>query len=135
MFDDYAVYDSAKDGQLGGPDAISSHQRHNLEKPSVKAEDRYAVTKPLSSHGPTPPVSTGAKLSEPSGVGHGLGLGLGHHQTSGHEVNPDKWRGKVGQPTGMEEDTFAPNPTRVNTPIHVTGPTHGKMFKASSSTF
>ncbi|GKC94706.1 low-temperature-induced 65 kDa protein-like protein [Tanacetum coccineum] len=129
------MYDSARVGQLGGPQAILSHQRHNLEKPTVIAEDRYAVTKPVSSHGPTPHVSTGAygaNLSEPSGLGHGLGLGLGHHQTYGHEVHPEKWRAKVGQPTGMEEDPFSPNPTRVDTPmIHVSGPKHGKMFKAS----
>ncbi|XP_023748095.1 low-temperature-induced 65 kDa protein [Lactuca sativa] len=31
----------------------------------------------------------------------------GHSQ----EVNPEKWRGKIGAPTGMEEHPFAPNPT------------------------
>ncbi|KAL4575805.1 hypothetical protein LXL04_011891 [Taraxacum kok-saghyz] len=34
----------------------------------------------------------------------------------GQEVNPDKWRGKIGQPAGMEEDPFAPHPTRVPSP-------------------
>lgn len=81
------MYDSARVGGLGGPDAILAQPRGNLERPSVMAEDRY--TKPLPSNVESPPVSTGA---------YGTNLtGLGHHQTyGGQDVNPDNWRGKIG---------------------------------------
>nr|XP_043633770.1 low-temperature-induced 65 kDa protein-like [Erigeron canadensis] len=118
------MYDSARIG-LGGPDAILAHPRGNLERPSVMAEDRY--TKPVASHDVPPTVSTTAafrtNLSQQSGLG-------GHqHQVYGQQdINPEKWTSKIGQPTaGMEEEVpFAPNPTRVPTPIteHTYGTKH-----------
>nr|GEX16890.1 low-temperature-induced 65 kDa protein-like [Tanacetum cinerariifolium] len=55
-------------------------------------------------------------------------------EVHGAPIHPDKWRGKVGKPTGMEEDPFAPNTTRVDTPIHASGPKHG-MKHVSSDPF
>ncbi|KAI3720682.1 hypothetical protein L2E82_31673 [Cichorium intybus] len=93
------MYDSARVVGLGGPDAILAQPRGNLERPSVMAEDRYT--------GHSAPPQT--NLTEPSGQG----------------VNPEKWRGKVGLPTGMDVGPFAPNPTRVASPINVTDTPYG----------
>nr|GEX16891.1 low-temperature-induced 65 kDa protein-like [Tanacetum cinerariifolium] len=54
-------------------------------------------------------------------------------EVHGAPIHPDKWRGKVGKPTGMEENPFATNPTRVDTPIHASGPKHGIGMKHVSS--
>ncbi|KAM0069235.1 hypothetical protein Hdeb2414_s0002g00081881 [Helianthus debilis subsp. tardiflorus] len=61
-----------------------------MERPSALTEDRYTL--PVTSHGVPQHVSTG------------------HNQTHGQEVNKEKWRGKIGQSVGMEEEPFAPNP-------------------------
>ncbi|XP_071734280.1 uncharacterized protein [Rutidosis leptorrhynchoides] len=100
------VYDLARVGDLGGPDSILAQPRGNLERPSVMAEDRYP--NPLPSIVESPPVSTGAYGTNLTGVGQTCGS---------QQVNPDKWRGKIGQSTGMEEDPFAPNPTRAASPV------------------
>ncbi|XP_024992100.1 low-temperature-induced 65 kDa protein-like [Cynara cardunculus var. scolymus] len=102
------MYDSPRVG-LGGPDAILAQPRGNLERPSVMAEDRYDRSHVVEPHGAPPTVSTGpygTNLSEPSG--------LGHPQAYGQEVNPNQWRGKIGQSTGMEEDPFAPMVSRTH---------------------
>ncbi|KAK9071621.1 hypothetical protein SSX86_008050 [Deinandra increscens subsp. villosa] len=108
------MYDSARVGQVGLDASLPQLPRGNLERPSVIAEDRYP--EPVASRGVPPPASTGAygtNLFEPSS-------GLGHDS---REINPEKWRGKIGQSTGMEEEEpFAPNPTRMSTPID---PTYG----------
>lgn len=110
---EFAVYDSARVGH-------GSLGTSNLERPSVMAEDRYSH--PVTSHGVPPPhVSTGAygtNLSEPSGLGHNQGYG--HRETS-----QEKWTSKVGQPIGMEEQPFAPNPTRITTPVGTTDHLYG----------
>nr|XP_043632048.1 low-temperature-induced 65 kDa protein-like isoform X2 [Erigeron canadensis] len=99
------MYDSSKVG-LGGPDAMVAPARGNFERPSEITEHRDA--KPVDSHSPPLSVLDGAygtNLSGQSGVG-------------GQEVDPEKWKSKLGQPTGMEEEVpFAPSPTITPPPV------------------
>ncbi|XP_076939214.1 low-temperature-induced 65 kDa protein-like [Bidens hawaiensis] len=94
------MYDSARVGH-GGLDTSLPQARGNLERP----EDRYSD--PVIGHSVPP---HGTNLSQASGLGH-------NQAYCHHETNQEKWRNKVGQPIGMEEQPFGPNPTRMTSPI------------------
>ncbi|KAF5800494.1 hypothetical protein HanXRQr2_Chr07g0316591 [Helianthus annuus] len=96
------MYDSARVGQGG----LYANMAQPMERPPVLAEDRY--THPVTSHGEPQHISTS------------------HNQTHGQEVNKEKWRGKIGQSVGMEEEPFAPNPGAPNPGVtdHTYGTRH-----------
>lgn len=68
-------------------------------------EERY--TAPMTNRGVSQHGDYSTNLSEPSGVGHS----------------------KIGLSSGMEEEPFAPNPTRMASPIGITDHTHGMISK------
>ncbi|KAD5961250.1 hypothetical protein E3N88_12723 [Mikania micrantha] len=94
------MYDSARVGQMG-LDASLAQPKGNLERSPVMAGDRNS--EPVSSRDSPAPFSAGAygaNLFEPSSLDDSRAYGQG------------KWRSKMGESTGMEEEPFAPNPTR-----------------------
>ncbi|KAL8240844.1 hypothetical protein R6Q59_014199 [Mikania micrantha] len=109
------MYDSARVGQMG-LDASLAQPKGNLERSPVMAGDRNS--EPVSSRDSPAPFSAGAygtNLFEPSSLDDSRAYGQG------------KWRSKMGESTGMEEEPFAPNPTRskMTSPIDVIDQTYG----------